>query len=100
MAADSNENKVVVRIYGEDYPITGADDPAYISKIADLVDSRMKDIAASSRVKSRDKVAILTAMSMASELYEKTELLDSSGGQVSHKVERIISQLEQALSDR
>ena len=100
MAADSNENKVVVRIYGEDYPITGADDPAYISKIADLVDSRMKDIAASSRVKSRDKVAILTAMSMASELYEKTELLDSSGGKVSLKVERIIIQLEQALSDR
>ncbi len=100
MAADSDENKVVVRIYGEDYPITGADDPAYISKIADLVDSRMKDIAASSRVKSRDKVAILTAMSMASELYEKTELLDSSGGKVSQKVERIISQLEQALSDR
>ncbi|MDH4157583.1 MAG: cell division protein ZapA [candidate division Zixibacteria bacterium] len=100
MAEDSNEKKVVVRIYGEDYPITGADDPAYISKIADLVDSRMKDIAAGSRVKSRDKVAILTAMSMASELYEKTELLDSSDGQVSDKVDRIISQLEQALSDR
>ena len=100
MAADGNENKVVVRIYGEDYPITGADDPAYISKIADLVDSRMKDIAAGSRVKSRDKVAILTAMSMASELYEKTELLDSSGGKANHRVDRIISQLEQALSDQ
>jgi cell division protein ZapA len=99
MAADSNENKVVVRIYGEDYPITGVDDPAYISKIADLVDSRMKDIAAGSRVKSRDKVAILTAMSMASELHEKSELLDSSGGQVNRRVDHIISQLEQALSD-
>ena len=67
------ENKVLVNIYGEEYPITGVTDSSYISKIADIVDTRMKETAKSSRVSSRDKVAILAAMSIASELYEKRE---------------------------
>jgi cell division protein ZapA len=98
MAASSVENKVVVTIYGEDYPITGVEDPAYISKIAELVDSRMRDVAANSRVKSRDKVAILAALSMASELYEKAEILDSTNGRVDGRVERMITRLDEALS--
>jgi cell division protein ZapA len=92
------ENKVVVKIYGEDYPITGSNDPAYISKIADFVDLRMRDIAANSRVKSRDKVAILTAMSIASELHEKNEALTQTRSSSDDRIERLIAKLENALS--
>ena len=60
------ENKVVVNIFGEDYPIMGENNPEYITGVAGMVDARMKDIAKVSRSKSRDKIAILAAMSIAS----------------------------------
>ena len=99
MVADNAGNKVVVTIYGEDYPVTGVEDPAYISRVADIVDSRMKEIAADSKVKSRDKVAILAAMSMASELSEKAERLSHSSDNMDHEVNRIISRLDEALGN-
>ncbi|MCK4631653.1 MAG: cell division protein ZapA [candidate division Zixibacteria bacterium] len=100
MTTSSVDNKVVVRIYDEDYPITGAGDPKHISKIANLVDSRMKEIADGGRVKSRDKVAILAALSIASELVESRDALDETGGSVDNRVSGIITQLEEALADQ
>jgi len=99
MAASSVENKVIVNIYGDDYPITGITDPGHISKIADYVDAQMKDIAENSRVKSKDKVAILTAMSIASELYEKKEILDQSDKVADDRIDKIITLLDNALKE-
>lgn len=97
MASDRVDNKVIVKIYGEDYPIAGAEDPAYISRIADLVDSRMKDVASQSRIKSADKVAILTALSFASELYEKEDTTKGSTKAFDASVDQLISRLDLAL---
>ena len=91
------ENKVVVNIYGEEYPITGVSDPTYISKIADLVDTRMKETAKSSRVAARDKVAILAAMSIASELYENKEssVITTSG--IDSQIDSLIVRIDNLL---
>ena len=92
------ENKVVVRIFGEEYPITGIDDPAYISRVADLVDSRMQDVARQSRSNARDKIAILTALSLASELLEQSEKLQQATGDSDSSLDNMLSQLDEALS--
>ncbi len=92
------ENQVVVNIYGEEYPITGSNDAGYISRIADLVDSRMKEIASSSRCKTLDKLAILTALSFASELCEKTDDLSGKDSEMSVRMDGVISSLEKALA--
>jgi cell division protein ZapA len=92
------ENKVVVNIFGEDYPITGVTDPSYISRVADFVDARMKDAAGSSRVHSRDRIAILAAMSLASELMEVKEQLDGSQGQLNSQADSILARIENELS--
>jgi len=91
------ENKVVVNIFGEEYPITGVTDPAHISKVADYVDSRMREAAQSSRVPGRDKVAILAAMSIASELIEKSERLDVAERDVDPTLDSILARLNDAL---
>ena len=93
------DHKVVVEIFGEEYPITGAGDPTYISKIARIVDSRMRLVAKSTRTKGLDKVAILTAMSFASELEEKREELDTSQTTSSKRLDRMLSGLEHVLAD-
>ncbi len=92
------ENKVVVNIFGEDYPITGVTDPSYISRVADFVDARMKETAAGSRAGSRDRVAILAAMSIASELLEKTGRLEQAQELTDSRTEGILARLDQALS--
>ena len=97
MSETSVENKVIVRIFGDDYPITGSQDPAYISKIADLVDSRMQQVASQSRTKAKDKVAILTALSLASELMDRSETLDAVETDQGPKLDHLIRQLDQAL---
>lgn len=94
---NSDENKVTVNIYGEEYPITGVSDPAYISRIADYVDLRMKETAKSSRVAARDKVAILAAMSIASEFYENNDSKDEFQKQYISKIENLISRLDSVL---
>ena len=93
----SAENKVVVRILGEDYPITGSDDPAYISRVAKYVDSRMQEVARLSRSQARDKIAILTALSLASELLERTDNLEQNSSKQSSSLEGLLAQLDQAL---
>ena len=98
MNDSADKKKVTVNIYGDEYPITGANDPAYISRIADFVDSRMKETARNSRVSSRDKVAILTAMSIASELYEKKDSAQQFDKQYNSRIEQLITRLETALS--
>ena len=99
MIEQDENQKVVVEIFGEDYPILGAGDPAYISQVALIVDSRMREVAQSTRTRARDKVAILTAMSFASELMEKSEELDSTQSTTTGRLDRLLDGLDKALTD-
>ena len=92
-----NENKVVVNIFGEEYPIVGDNDPDYINGIAEYVDARMKEVASMSRSRARDKLAILTALSIASELKEKAETLEVIENQQGGLLDNLLSRLDQAL---
>ncbi|MEW6413005.1 MAG: cell division protein ZapA [Candidatus Zixiibacteriota bacterium] len=99
MADSSTSNKVVVNIFGEDYPITGVTDATYISRIAGYVDAKMKEAAQSSRVVARDKVAILAAMSIASELHDAKETGQLSGERVESRLDGLLSRLDKVLSE-
>jgi len=92
------ENKVVVNIFGEEYPIAGGSDPEQIAKVADYVDAKMREAAQSSRIQSRDKVAILAAMSIASELLEKIQQLDIVERQADPLLDRLLNRLDNALA--
>lgn len=88
----------MVSIYGEDYPLVGVTDPAHISRIADIVDSKMSQAAKSSRVKARDKIAILAALSMASELHENGESVLHYQQEFDSRLDGIISRLDRVLA--
>jgi cell division protein ZapA (FtsZ GTPase activity inhibitor) len=93
------ENKVIVNIFGEEYPITAPNDPAYIARIADFVDCRMKELAKISRTKAKDKLAILTALSIASELLEKSETVNGLEEQYSARIDRLVARLDESLAE-
>jgi cell division protein ZapA len=96
MSSDK-DNKVIVRIFGEEYPITGVSDSAHISEVAKYVDTKMNDIARNSRIQSRDKVAILTSLSIASELQEKAEMVRQGEKLYVEQLDSVISRLDNVL---
>ncbi|MEA3297761.1 MAG: cell division protein ZapA [candidate division Zixibacteria bacterium] len=93
------ENKVVVNIFGEDYPITGVSNSPYISRVADYVDAKMKEVAENNRTGSRDRVAILAAMSIASELFESSGELNRVQKNLDFRAESILGRLDEAISE-
>jgi cell division protein ZapA len=92
------ENKVVVKIFGEEYPITGVGDPDSILRIAEYVDAKMREVARISRSKARDKIAILTALTLASELLDQTDQLKHLQDDQDSTVDNLLNRLNESLN--
>ncbi|MBN1884658.1 MAG: cell division protein ZapA [Candidatus Krumholzibacteriota bacterium] len=67
-----------VEIFGQEYKIKGVGDPRYIHKIAGYVDMKMREIAHSSGIMSQSRIAILTALNIADELFQERESKDDT----------------------
>lgn len=63
-------NKITVTINGTDYTLMSEDSPAYMQKVAALVDEKMNDIPSTGRV-SRMDAAVLVAANLADELLKQ-----------------------------
>ena len=69
----SNKNKnLTVNIYGQDYVLKSTADQDYINKIAEHVNSRMKEVESTGLDASSQqlKIAVLSAMNIADELFQ------------------------------
>ena len=72
----SEESKnITVNIYGQDYVLKSAADDNYINKIAEYVNSKMKEIESSGLDANSQqlKIAVLSAMNIADELFQSLE---------------------------
>ena len=59
------DNKIVVDIFGEQYPLKTDADAAYVKQLAALVDSQMKRVAQSTKSLSGMCIGILAALQIA-----------------------------------
>jgi cell division protein ZapA (FtsZ GTPase activity inhibitor) len=98
MSDSKLEHKVVVSIFGEEYPLTGYSDPDYITRVADYVDSRMKEVAKHTSLHARDRVAILAALSIASELDEYRQQQNNVDSSVDARITEAIQKLDAVLA--
>ena len=90
---------VKVEIFGQTYSIQGELEPAYVHKLAKLVDEKMHAIAAATGTIDTQKVAVLAALAIADELQtlqfqrgEDTELLREQAERCLTLVERALKQ--------
>lgn len=60
---------VQVEIFGQLYSIKGREDHEYIRELAAFVDAKMKDVQKGTGTADPHRVAILTALTIADELY-------------------------------
>ncbi len=96
---DISDKKTTVKvtIFGEEYPVRGAADPEYIIRVADYVDKKMREIASKSKIKTPDKIAILTALNIAGELFDMEAGKSDSLSEVESRTRNILELLDSKL---
>jgi cell division protein ZapA len=61
---------VQVKIFGTEYTLKSDTDIEYVKKVAEVVDERMRKLSETSTIKTPSKLAVLTALNIADELYQ------------------------------
>lgn len=69
MSQSNNKNRVSVKIYGENYTMCSAASVEYMRHLAKHVDEKMAQIGQSNSRLGLNKVAVLTSINLADELF-------------------------------
>lgn len=87
---------VEVKIYNQTYNIRGDGNGDYILQLAEYVDRHMREVSAGTMTADSLRVAILTALNIADELYklkQKMEQLDTNINQRSVECAQLLDSL-------
>ncbi|NLP06087.1 cell division protein ZapA [Candidatus Fermentibacteria bacterium] len=88
-----------VNIYGREYSIRGEADPGYIAEIAHYLDMKMRQMTDNATVASTTKVAILAALNITDELFQRDgRIRELEESQVSD-IARLLERVEKALAE-
>jgi cell division protein ZapA len=90
---------VRVTIFGEEYPIRGEADAEYMLKVAEYVDRSMRSVAEKAAHLSTTKVAVLTALNIADELFRERSDSQKQLTDVEEKAQDILEWLDARLTD-
>jgi cell division protein ZapA len=87
-----------VEINGQTYHVRGDGDPAYLTELAQLVDSRMRSVAA--QVPSNDpvRIAILAALNIADEYMRYKNERESTRGIWMEKTQELAERLGRTVA--
>ncbi len=95
----SDKNQVAkVVIFGEEYSVRSSDDHEYVLSVAEYVDKKMRDIAAKNKSMSPNKIAILTALNLAGELFDIKRKSGDDLSEVDSRAKNILEMLDKKLS--
>jgi len=94
----SSQKTVKVNIFGIEYVIKGDLDISYIQSVAKYVNDKMEETESEMSSKSVAKVAVVTALNIADELFrlqeEKTRLIQNLEGHVRRLTKRIDEEIQ------
>ena len=93
-----DDNRVIVRILGEDYTVKSDADTAYVAEVASIVDERMRELYNSpARPRSKTKLAILAAINIADELLQHRQLVEPGNKELEIRTRQLIELLDEGL---
>ncbi|MBR5315689.1 MAG: cell division protein ZapA [Firmicutes bacterium] len=96
------ENKVTVKIYGQEYTITGDKSGEEIRRIAEYVDNKMRLISRVAGEAAQGSIAILSAINIAEEYFDalaQMEALRTSKTQLENDSKYYLKMWEDAKSN-
>lgn len=88
---------VGVEIFGKIYHVRGGQDPAYLQKLASLVDRKMREIGRQLPNVEAGKIAILAALNLADELLQCNQQQEGERAEIMEKVAELKGELDAAL---
>ena len=90
--------RATVEIFGQRLGLRADGDAARLEEIARFVDSRMREVADRSSSVDTVKIAVLTALNIADELYQERETdQDVRQKRLEKQAERLVEKLDQAI---
>jgi cell division protein ZapA len=90
--------RATVEIFGQRLGLRADGDAARLQEIARFVDSRMREVADRSSSVDTVKIAVLTALNIADELFQERETdQDVRQKRLEKQAERLVEKLDQAM---
>jgi len=95
---DERKSLVRVSIFGHEYTVKAPADPEYIKEVAEYVSNRMKEVEKGlSSDQSTSRIAILTAMNIADELFAKKKSSSISSVDIEERVQSLVDYIDESL---
>ena len=91
---------VRINILGDEYSIKGDVDPDTTRKVAEYVDQKLKDLREKSTSSDKYKIAILTSLNIAGELFERMSCVEEQKATIADlekKFEALTQRIEENL---
>ena len=90
--------RATVEIFGQRLGLRADGDEARIQEIARFVDNRMREVADRSSSVDTVKIAVLTALNIADELFQERETdQDTRQKRLEKQAERLVTKIEETL---
>lgn len=85
-----------IDIYDQSYNVN-AENEAYIKELASYVDTKMREVADTTRIVDSLKVAVLAALNIADEVFSLQARQEKLEGPIRKRVEKCMALVERAL---
>ena len=96
--ADKEGNQIKITIFGQEYSVKAPADPTYIKKIAEYVDTKMREVQSGfSSTQSSNRIAILSAMNITDELFNARKKGDTDDSEIEEKISSLIELIDDSV---
>lgn len=86
-----------VTIFGRDYKIKGIADENYILEMAKFVDAKMRELSDTAQLPSTERIAILTALNIADELFQEKQKTSEAFSSVEERADQLMTLLDERV---
>lgn len=91
------EPNMKVEIYDQSYNVNASGNEEYLRELAAYVDTKMREVAESTRMVDSVKVAVLAALNVADEFFTLRSRQQEIEGPLRKRVEKCVALVEKAL---
>lgn len=96
---EQQKKTLTVSIHGKEYSISSSNSEEYVQSVADYVDTKMKEVTASSnQFPSPVTVAVLAALNITDELFQERENC-SEKVNIEDTIDKLTEELRESLSE-
>ena len=97
MTEPASDNSITVDIYDQTYNLRGQD-VEYIRRLAEMVDGKMRAVAAHGKTVDSLRVAVLAALNLADEIFRHRQARDDRASHILDRAGRIERLVDEALA--